>query len=128
MLYYRLLVKNVLLASFKDIKSFYIKITNDLIVHILSDIVIFKLIEKLSSQDFIFDKLNEILDGLLLLSSSSSTSSSFSNSVESNNVKLEPTFYQSWSGKLQNRLLKYILGLPILLYFHLTVKISVERK
>lgn len=112
MLYYRLLVKNVLLASFKDreLSPSTSKITNDLIVHILSDIVIVKLIEKLSSQDFIFDKLNEILDGLLLLSSSSSTSSSSSNSVESNNVKLEPTFYQSWSGKLQKSIAQVYSG------------------
>ena len=39
-----------------------------------------------------------------------------------------PHFTSRGVENCKNRLLKYILGLPILLYFHLTVKISVERK
>lgn len=112
MLYYRLLVKNVLLASFKDnaLSPSTSKITSDLIIHILSDIVIVKLIEKLSSLDFIFDKLNELLDSLLSLSSSSSSSSS-SNSIEPNSkVKLESTFYLSWTQKLQKSISQIYSG------------------
>ncbi|RCK60771.1 hypothetical protein Cantr_08331 [Candida viswanathii] len=70
--YYRILVRQVLLSSFQDsqdeggvVNPFSSKIASDLVTLILGDLVVGNIVEKLSSLEFIFEKLNDILDLVL---------------------------------------------------------------
>lgn len=75
--YYRILIKQILLVTFQEeeeeedndnieLNPFSSKISSDLIILIVGDLVIGNIVDKLSSLDFIFNKMNDILDLLLI--------------------------------------------------------------
>ncbi|KAI5955675.1 hypothetical protein KGF54_001177 [Candida jiufengensis] len=67
LLYFRVLVKKILQVAFKNLSNsiYDSKISSDLVILILSDLILNKLFEKLSSQEFIIGNIDKIVTSIL---------------------------------------------------------------